>query len=265
MPYSLATKKYYLKGYVIMHIIPVQLSVTNCFLLPCDNQYILVDTGYDVDWDLFCKRLKRIDVDFSQISHIILTHHDDDHSGLLNHIINKNHDIKVVMSYLAPPLLATGKDDRSHGKKIINKWIKLLWIFLFKQIKIWLSTGKYVSKDKNGKFPPYYVRPCDILIKKTTRLKDIGIHLDGTIISTPGHTIDSISILLDDGDALVGDAAANMLQFTGTKYCVIALENFDEYYQSWHTIIDHHAKHIFPAHGKSFSVKKLQDNINKNS
>lgn len=78
-------------------------------------------------------------------------------------------------------------------------------------------------------------------------------------------TIDSITLILDDGNAFVGDAAANMLQFAGTNYCVIALEDFDQYYQSWQKIIDYNAQHIFPAHNNPFPVEKLKQNIGKNT
>ncbi|MBP2643419.1 MAG: hypothetical protein H6Q67_1306 [Firmicutes bacterium] len=247
-----------------MIIIPLKLSVTNSYLVKNGDQYILVDTGYEVDWELFCKRLNEVKVDFSQISHIILTHHDDDHSGLLNRIAGKNRSIQIVMSHLAKELLAAGEDDRFHGKRLINKRLEFLWALSLKRIKIWLSTGKHITKENDGKFPPYYVRPSDFLITKETRLKDVGIDLDGTIIETPGHTIDSVSIIFDDGNAFVGDAAANMLQFAGTKYCVIALEDFNQYYQSWQKIIDYNAQCIFPAHGNSFSVGKLKENIGKN-
>ncbi|MBP2656254.1 MAG: hypothetical protein H6Q73_3823 [Firmicutes bacterium] len=73
-----------------------------------------------------------------------------------------------------------------------------------------------------------------------------------------------ITILFDDGDALVGDAAANMLQFAGTKYCVIGLNDLDEYYRSWQKVIACNAQRIFPAHGNPFSVEKLRENIGKN-
>ncbi|MCB2343265.1 MBL fold metallo-hydrolase [Clostridium estertheticum] len=70
--------------------------------------------------------------------------------------------------------------------------------------------------------------------------------------------------MFDDGDCIVGDAAANMLQFAGTKYCVIFICNIDEYYKSWKKIIAEDALQIFPAHGKPFSVDKLKENLGKN-
>lgn len=247
-----------------MNIIPLKLSLTNCFLIKTGAQYILVDTGDKADWELFCKRLKETGVGFSQISHIILTHHDYDHSGLLNHIINENSNIRIVMSHFAKELLEKGVSDVTRGKRLINKRIKLLWPLQLNRLTIMLGTGKYIDKKSFGMFPPYYTRKVDHLITNETRLKDIGINLDGRIIETPGHTIDSITILFDDGDAFVGDAAANILQSVGTKNCVVMLEDLDEYYRSWQKIIACNARRIFPAHGNPFPVEKLKKNMGKN-
>jgi glyoxylase-like metal-dependent hydrolase (beta-lactamase superfamily II) len=95
-------------------------------------------------------------------------------------------------------------------------------------------------------------------------LRDIGIQLDGSILPTPGHTIDSISILFDDGDAVVGDAAANCLHFAGTNYCIVFITDIDKYYDSWRELIAKGAQRIYPAHGKHFSVRKLIQNVGKN-
>lgn len=251
-------------GMVKMKIISLKLSVTNCFLIKNKTKYILIDTGYEYDWELFCKRLKEVGVSIHEISHIILTHHHDDHCGLLNKILEENNDIRVVMSYLAKDLLLKGENDKSHGGGLINKRIKLLWMFSAKRIKIMITLKKFIDSKRNLKFPPYMLREKDILINGETKLADIGIELGGTIIETPGHTIDSISVLFDDGTCIAGDAAANMLQFAGTKYCVIYICDIDEYYKSWRKIILKNAKQIFPAHGKPFAVEKLNENIGKN-
>ena len=64
-----------------MEFITLKLSVTNCFLVKAEERCILVDTGYEDDRELFCKQLSEAGVEFSQISHIILTHHHDDPAG----------------------------------------------------------------------------------------------------------------------------------------------------------------------------------------
>jgi len=245
-----------------MNIIPIKLSVTTCYLLKTSNQYVLVDTGYEEDWDLFTVQLKKVNVKLSEISHIILTHHHDDHCGLLTNILKENNSIRIVMSHLCKDLILKGENDITHGGGLLNK--RVAFLIRHKQFYVSMVLRKKVDKAKNLKFTPYKLRDCDILIYGETPLRDIGIPLDGNIIETPGHTVDSISVLLSNGDCLIGDAAANMLRFAGTKYCVIFICDMDTYYRSWEKFIKAGAKQIFPAHGKQFSVKKLQKNLWKN-
>ncbi|MBU3171746.1 MBL fold metallo-hydrolase [Clostridium estertheticum] len=245
-----------------MKFIPIKLSVTTCYLVKYADSYILIDTGYEYDWKLFCTKIEDANVSLSEISHIILTHHHDDHCGLLHTILKENPSIQIVMSNLCKDLLLIGENDHTHGGGHVNKRIHEL--IRFKQIYISMILKKKIAKNTNLKFPPYKFRDQDIIVNGVTRLREIGIPLDGKIIETPGHTVDSISILFDDGDCIVGDAAANMLRFAGTKYCVIFICDIDEYYKSWEKIISEDAKQIFPAHGKPFSIDKLKENRGKN-
>ena len=245
-----------------MKIIPIKLSVTTCYLVKLADGYILIDTGYEYDWELFRTRIKDAKVSLSQINHIILTHHHDDHCGLLHNILEENPSIIVVMSSLCKDLILIGENDLTHGGGLLNKRIHEL--IRFKQFYISIILKKKIAKNTNLKFPPYQLRDQDVIVTDNTRLREIGIPLDGKIIETPGHTVDSISILFDDGDCIVGDAAANMLRFAGTKYCVIFICDIYEYYKSWKKIISEDARQIFPAHGKPFTVDKLQANLYKN-
>lgn len=245
-----------------MNIIPLKLSVTTCYLIKTGEMYILIDTGYEEDWDLFQSRLKEVNVSLSQISYIILTHHHDDHCGLLHNILQKNSTIRIVMSDLCKDLIQKGENDCTHGGGLLNK--RVAFLIRRKQFYVSMILRKKIDKAKNLKFRPYKFRENDIIIHGKMELRKIGIPLDGRIIETPGHTVDSISILFSDGDCLVGDAAANMLRFAGTKYCVIFICNMDEYYKSWEKIIKAGAKRIFPAHGRPYSVDKLIRNAGKN-
>ena len=245
-----------------MEIIPIKLSVTTCYFVKSANGYILIDTGYEEDWELFCKRIKDAHVSLSQVSHIILTHHHDDHCGLLHHILQENPSIQVVMSQLCKDLILKGENDLTHGGGLLNRRIAAL--IKLKQLYVSLILKKKVDKKNNLKFPPYKLRDHDILTFGETKLRDIGIPLDAKIIETPGHTVDSISILFDNGNCFVGDAAADMLKFAGTRHCVIFIYYMDEYYKSWNKIISEGARQIFPAHGKPFPVDKLKADLGKN-
>ena len=232
----------------------LKLSVTNCYLIETGNKYLLIDTGYNEDWGLFQKRLKEAGVSISDISYILLTHHHDDHCGLLNHILEENQGIRVIMSYRAKGYLLAGKNDQSQGGRFVNKRVKLFISFIRLFDKRW----------KDHTFPAYQTRDIDILLKGDTCFNDIGIRLDGKIIEAPGHSMDSISIIFADGDCIAGDAAANFPKFLGAKYCVIIIEDLGSYYRSWRKLISEGARKIYPAHGEPFPVEKLEENLDKN-
>ena len=231
----------------------INLSVTHCYLLRSDGGYVLVDTGYDWEWDRFKKELKRLSVTPEQIEYLLLTHHHDDHVGLINNLLGLNSSIKVVMSIKAKKLLSTGKNDHAKGGGYINRRINAI-----------LRLKKLFDKKWTHTFPPYRSKNEDIMIDKDVSLDQIGINIEGKIIETPGHSIDSISVVLGNGDCIIGDAAANFLQFAGTKYCIIYVEDIEQYYHSWNKIIEAGAKMIFPSHGAPFSVAKLKEYIWKN-
>ncbi len=240
-----------------MNITALKLGVTNSYLIQTDQKYVLVDTGYEEHWEQFCQRLKEVNVSLSDISHLVLTHHHDDHCGLLNNIVQANEDIRIVMSYRARAFLAKGENDRSHGGGYVNRRVNLILSLLRKLNK---------NLDKrwaNHPFPPYASRARDILIQGDTDLAALGIGLKGRIIETPGHTTDSISLLLEDGTCFVGDAATNMPKIVGTHYCVLQVEDIDEYYKTWRTLISAGAHRIFPAHGKPFAASRLEQNLGK--
>lgn len=245
-----------------MDLIPLKLSVTTCYLIKMDEKFLLIDTGYEEDWELFQRRLIEANVEFSQIGYLLLTHHHDDHCGLLHSILRENGDIRVVMSDLCNELIQKGENDLTHGGGLVNK--RVAFLIRNKQAYVSLILRKKVDKSKNLKFQPYDSRNNDIVFEGEPKLRDIGIPFEGKILRTPGHTVDSVSVLFPDGDCLVGDAAAHMLSFAGTHYCVIFICNMDSYYKSWEKLITVGAKRIMPAHGAPFSVNKLVSNIRKN-
>lgn len=245
-----------------MEFVILRLSVTRDYLFKSGSRYVLVDTGYEEDWELFKRRLDTAGIGIHQISHLILTHHHDDHVGLVHNLVSENPSITVVMSELTQELIRAGENDQNHGGGLLNRRVAAL--ILLKQAYVSLFVGKRVDKSKNLLFKPYETRRGDVVFAAEISLRDVGIECDGTIFPTPGHTIDSVSILFPGGDCLVGDAAANFLGFAGTKNCVVFVRDLPEYYATWKDIIARGAKRIFPAHGRPFPSERLIRNLGKN-
>jgi len=114
---------------------------------------------------------------------------------------------------------------------------------------------------KEYTFPPLTLTDRDIVIggDNDSFLKEIGI--DGVILHTPGHTRDSISVLLSDGSAFVGDAAMNFLRWTGVGHRPIVIEDINTVYESWRKLRERGARVIYPSHGRPFSATKLEKSV----
>jgi hydroxyacylglutathione hydrolase len=240
------------KGDFRMKLTSIPLKYTNCYLVRAGEKYLLVDTGYEYEWGLFRRRLRETGVELGEIGFILLTHHHDDHSGLLHAITAANPEAKVILTATGREILAGGKHVHGPDAGYINR--RIGWMLSLK--------GK-LDKGWTHTFPPYHTRPNDVLLSGETNLRDIGIPLDGCILATPGHSPDHVSVVFDDGDCLAGDAAANFLQRAGAKHCVISVDDLDEYYASWRKILSAGARRIFPGHGRPFDAEELRRNIGR--
>lgn len=74
-------------------------------------------------------------------------------------------------------------------------------------------------------------------------LAQVGIQ--GEILPTPGHSDDSVSPLLDDGSVFTGDLTL-LENAWGEQSEVVKA--------SWHLLMEHGAKRIYPGHGEICSL-----------
>jgi glyoxylase-like metal-dependent hydrolase (beta-lactamase superfamily II) len=221
----------------------VKLGWTRCHLLKCTSGYLIIDVYYPGYYGRFKRKLARKGIASSDIKYLFLTHHHDDHAGFAAELV-RNTGCKVIAQRSALSALEHGQSEDS-GCKPFNRRIQAVF-------KCYMLFHRYFT------FPPVILTDRDIIIDGDNDefLKSIGI--DGIILHTPGHTRDSISILLSDGSAFVGDAAMNFLRWTGVGNRPIYVEDIDTVYESWRKLREHGARVIYPSHGKPFSAEKLE-------
>ena len=83
------------------------------------------------------------------------------------------------------------------------------------------------------------------------------VEIPGKVLHTPGHTDDSISLIVGE-DAFVGDAARNILQLTGAPYKPVLFYNLKACRDSWRKLLATGVKRIHPGHGNSFPIQRLE-------
>jgi len=84
-------------------------------------------------------------------------------------------------------------------------------------------------------------------------LAEYGI--SGKILYTPGHSMGSVSVLLETGDAFVGDLAMNGFPLRLSPGLPIFAEDLQKVKESWRRLLDEGAKTVYPAHGRPFSAE----------
>jgi glyoxylase-like metal-dependent hydrolase (beta-lactamase superfamily II) len=185
----------------------------------------------------FIKAMKNIPIEPENIKLIVITDGHPDHIGSAKDIKQLT-KAKIAMHRLAKNCLETGEWKDMH---LPGGWIGRK---LFGNVITWFS----------GEIPSAEVKL--VIDDDGLSLKDYGI--SARIIYTPGHTMGSISVLLDSGDAFVGDLAMNKFPLRLGPGLPTVAENRDKVKESWRKLLDLGVTTVYPAHGKPFSPEVIK-------
>ena len=170
--------------------------IVNNWLYRYADGYVLIDTGYENGYKHFCKQLKKKGIAPQDIHYLFLTHAHDDHAGFLNELLAAIPNLTVIADEKALDVLRKGQNPFTGGctGRLALTFCKLMALFgkgdhLFPPLKKEYENRLILISDEN--------------------IHDLDKVLGGKIIRTPGHTADSMSLLLNDGTLFCGDAAMN--------------------------------------------------------
>jgi len=119
-----------------------------------------------------------------------------------------------------------------------------------------LTSVLILIRGKTGRGPATAppVKP-DILIDEDMDLSKFGV--DGKVIHTPGHTPGSISVILPNGEFIVGDLVMwEMLRFWQPNYPLFA-DNMFQLKESIKLILRKKPVKIYCTHGGPFDPKSV--------
>ena len=79
----------------------IHVGFTNCYLLDGDDGYLLIDIGYPNNLSKFIQKLKKQhNIEISEISHLLLTHHHDDHAGFAFEFLESS-DLDFFLNFIS--------------------------------------------------------------------------------------------------------------------------------------------------------------------
>ena len=217
-------------------IFSIPLGFDQCYIIRGESA-VMVDGGQPKKIKSFLKGLKKASISPESIKLLILTHGHWDHIGSA-----------AAIKQVTQADIALHKADKACLEKSlkplppgVTPWggifINLVAMFM-PLVRIPASNVDIVLDDE------------DYLLDK------YGI--PGRIVSTPGHSPGSVSVLLDTGEVFVGDMAMNSLPLRLTPGLPILAEDMEKVRESWQLLLDKGAEKIYPAHGRPFSAEIIR-------
>lgn len=186
-----------------MNIVNVGYDSTNHYIIESAQGRLLIDCGWPGTLPKFAAQLKRKGFSIRDIHYLLVTHFHPDHAGLAQEL--KNGGVRFIVVECQAGFVAP-------------------FVEYFR-----------------GKGLPYI--PITQHDNIALRLADsraflAGLDLHGEILHTPGHSDDSVTLILDEGYAFTGDLHPAFMGIEDEKTRA-----------SWELIHRRGVKRIFPGHG----------------
>ena len=214
---------------------------SNAFLIATYDLNILVDTGYKFSFKKLLSNISSLKLSNGKVDYLILTHTHFDHCHNAARIKNM-FNCKIILSENERIYAEKGFTPIPAGTGFFTR----LLIYLGKRIDL-----------KLFHYSPFR---GDILITKDYELESMPFPVK--IISTEGHSSGSISVIVDNEIAIVGDVMIGI--FSDTVFPPFA-DNVKQMVNSWKKLLDTGCKIFLSGHGSEIKRDFLQQDYEKYS
>ncbi len=164
-------------------LIRIKGAISNCYLLLGDKP-VLVDTGAPGDLRRLLAALAAHGVEPKQLALILLTHGHSDHAGCVAELRRRG-AAQIALHAGDAALVREGEN----GVLAIQD-----------------TLGRLVRPFVDEQFEAF---EPDLLFRDGFSLEPHGVK--GRVLATPGHTMGSASVVLDSGEAVIGDVLRGSL------------------------------------------------------
>ena len=216
-----------------MRIIPIPLRFSNAYLV-IDQHAILVDAGFPGDADAIMRAITRAGLTPRDITLLVHTHGHLDHVGATAEL-QQRLDVPTMIHQADAPNLITGSNGVVKPRNLEARLVAAMLVRPFDPV-----------------IP-------DIVLSAETSLHAYGV--DGQIIFTPGHTKGSISLLLGNGEAIVGDVMmggwwGGVLRPQHPNYHYF-IDDIHDVHQSISRLLSHAPTRWYVGHGGPLALARV--------
>jgi hydroxyacylglutathione hydrolase len=201
---------------------------SNAYLISSRGRHVLVDTGKRQPIEQLARLIGSLDI--AAIDAIILTHSHFDHAENAA-ALKLHYHAPIVIRHEDAAYLERGDSPVPPG----SLWITHLLTTLFLRLVQPLLRYDPVSPD--------------IRIQDGFDLAQFGI--SGRLLHTPGHSSGSMSVIVDDEIAIVGDAMMGV--YPGSVFIPFA-DDVPEMIRSWKKLLETHCRIFLPGHGGAITA-----------
>ena len=219
-----------------MKITTITFRGVNCYLITTNTGYVLIDTGYSNQRSNIEKALESAGVKPGDLTVILLTHGDFDHTGNGKYLREK-YKSKIAMHKGDVGMVEHGDlfSSRKSGNIIIRKLVKLFLPLIKMNLK------------KSDHFTP------DIYLEEGDDLSGYGF--SAKVIHIPGHSEGSIGFLTTENNLFIGDLLENHKKRGPIKASLVDDPMILDV--SIDKLSDYSLNTVYPGHGTSFQMAEF--------
>lgn len=212
----------------------------NAYFIKCNNTNILIDTGRKSKRNRLLKNLAQLIPNNGLLDYLILTHSHYDHCENAAHLKKVWPNCKVVLNTEEQDFMQSGQTPLPRGTNAYTYWLTKLG-------------NRYASKWYiYDKLAPDITYNAEYIIPRTAEMIKV--------ITTPGHSIGSSSIIINNNIAIIGDS---MFGARKSIYPHFA-DNETQLLGSWEKLLKETSCHVFlPGHGRPITRERLQIEFEK--
>ncbi len=222
----------------------IRLGFADTWLIKGDHGHLLVDSGPPGKMPLLIKRLSALKIAPADIKLAVATHVHFDHVGNTAQLQSR-FGIQTAVGEKEVNLAASGRASLPGGSTPFSRTV--------------VGLGHILPSRVLDRIMSYPAFTPDVVLKDGGNLEKFGF--DAKVLSTPGHTDGSMSLVTAEGNAFTGDLCYNDAYFLRKTVRALFCADPQQVRRSFIKLLENGTITVHPGHGPGFDAGLLKKEV----